>query len=68
MGKKKPAKGKLVPARPAPLALPSDLLGAVRTLIEQAREATARAGPAMGSTWSFSTVSAIARGTPARPR
>ena len=43
MGKKKPAKGKLVQALPAALAIPSDLLGDVRALIEQARDATARA-------------------------
>jgi predicted nuclease of restriction endonuclease-like (RecB) superfamily len=43
MSKKKPAVRKVVRAAPAPAAVPSDLLGDVRTLIEQAREATARA-------------------------
>jgi predicted nuclease of restriction endonuclease-like (RecB) superfamily len=42
MSKKKPARGKLVPARRAAV-VPADLLGDVRALIEQARDATARA-------------------------
>ncbi len=43
MSKKKPAQGRLVPAKPAAVMVPSDLLGDVRALIEQARDATARA-------------------------
>lgn len=41
--KKKPAVGKLMPARPAAPVVPADLLADVRTLIDQARDATARA-------------------------
>ncbi|MBA4191141.1 MAG: hypothetical protein C0467_24430 [Planctomycetaceae bacterium] len=43
MSKKKPTSRKTVSTRPAAVAVPSDLLGDVRTLIEQARDATARA-------------------------
>ena len=43
MSKKKPPSRKLVPAKRAVPAVPSDLLADVRALIEQAREATARA-------------------------
>ncbi len=43
MSKKKSTSRKLVPVEAAALAVPSDLLGDVRTLIEQARDVTARA-------------------------
>ncbi|WP_439623554.1 DUF1016 N-terminal domain-containing protein [Gemmata sp.] len=43
MSKKKPAARRVVRAAPATAAVPVDLLGDVRTLIEQAREATAQA-------------------------
>jgi predicted nuclease of restriction endonuclease-like (RecB) superfamily len=43
MSKKKPTARKLVPAKAAAPAVPADLLADVRTLIEQARDATARA-------------------------
>jgi predicted nuclease of restriction endonuclease-like (RecB) superfamily len=41
--KKKPSPAALVPATPAAVAVPTDLLADVRTLIDQARDATARA-------------------------
>jgi predicted nuclease of restriction endonuclease-like (RecB) superfamily len=43
MARKKAAGGKLVPAKAAAAAVPADLLTDVRALIEQARDATARA-------------------------
>jgi hypothetical protein len=43
VSKKKPTTGKLVPAKSAAVVVLPDLLTDVRTLIEQAREATARA-------------------------
>ena len=43
MSKKKPTSRKLVPVQKRGLAVPADLLTDVRTLIEQARDATARA-------------------------
>jgi predicted nuclease of restriction endonuclease-like (RecB) superfamily len=43
MGKKKSTNRKLVPAKASKSAVPVDLLTDVRTLIEQARDATARA-------------------------
>jgi hypothetical protein len=41
--KKKPAAAELVPARSAALVVSADLLTDVRSLIEQGRDATARA-------------------------
>lgn len=43
MRKKKPAPRTLVPTKPVGLATSKDLLTDLRTLIEQARDATARA-------------------------
>ena len=41
--KEKPTSAPLVPVKPAAVAVPTDLLADVRTLIDQARDATARA-------------------------
>ncbi|MFO0824914.1 MAG: hypothetical protein U0792_17640 [Gemmataceae bacterium] len=43
MSKKKPIPRKVVVTKPTAVTVSSDLLGDVRTLIEQAREFTARA-------------------------